>query len=57
LTLALILTFSPGEKEQRLGVLALMNDQGANPAADICKSGESVKAFSLGERVWVREDD
>jgi hypothetical protein len=35
LTLALILTFSPQEKEQRLDVRGLMNDHGANPVADI----------------------
>jgi hypothetical protein len=38
LTLALILTFSPEEKEQRLDVLGLRKDLGANPVADFFTS-------------------
>ena len=33
MTLALILSFSPQEKEQRLDVLRLMYDHGTNPVA------------------------
>jgi hypothetical protein len=37
LTLALILTFSPGEKEQRSHVFGFANDRLANPIARIFK--------------------
>jgi hypothetical protein len=33
-----------------------MNEHGANRAAVTFKSAGSVKALSMGERVWVRAD-
>ena len=48
LTPALILTFSPGEKEQLLRVSVLSAVRPANPAARIRKETAKVKALSLG---------
>ncbi len=53
-TLALILTFSPEEKEQPLSVSGLANDCPASPAArHFNKRGEGF-SLSPGERVGVR---
>jgi len=46
LTLALILTFSTGEKEQRLSVSGFSNTCPANPVARISEKGKGVKKGS-----------
>jgi hypothetical protein len=47
LTLALILTFSPREKEQRLSVFCFTNDRPANPAAGFSKDASICSASHI----------
>jgi hypothetical protein len=53
-TLALILTFSPGEKEQPLHVARFTNKLPANPVANFSKMRRTILLL-LGEKAGMRE--
>ena len=55
MTPALILTFSPGEKEQRSHGSDFADDQSANPVAGFRKSRQSILPLP-GERAGARAD-
>lgn len=53
-TLALILTFSPGEKEQRLDSYGFASDCPANPVAGFRVRRRTI-LFSFGAKAGIRE--